>query len=296
MSNLTEDIIAILRRNGRAAYSEIARELNTNRDYVASQINPLLESGDLRIVAGVHPRVLGLNVCAHLSIRVGGNIRLVVEALERLDAPVLISIVSGSFQVAVELRLPSMPELQEQVARIRGIDGIAEVYVLLYERVLSSFFLHEEPDSFTFEFDETDIRIVAILQKDGRANFADVADQVGMSLSGCRTRVQRLLDSGVMQIGAIKRRSDTTDDLLVGIGVNAREDLQKVAELLRTHNGLEFIARTVGRFDMIATVGFASPRDFKRFLSRLRALPGVTYSEQWLHVSILREVPWGRQL
>ena len=296
MSNLTEDIIAVLRRNGRAAYSEIARELNTNRDYVASQVNPLLESGDLRVVAGVHPRVLGLNVCAHLSIRVSGDIRRVAEALEHLEAPVLISIVSGSFQMAVELRLPSMPELQEQVARIRDIEGVAEVYVLLYERVLSSFFLREEPDTFSFQFDETDIRIISILQKDGRANFADVADQVGMSLSGCRTRVQRLLDSGVMQIGAIQRRSDTTDDLLVGIGVNARDDLQQVTDLLHTQSGLEFIARTVGRFDLIATVGFASLRDFKRFLTRLRFLPGVTYSEQWMHVSILREAPWGRQL
>jgi DNA-binding Lrp family transcriptional regulator len=296
MSSLTEEIIAILRRNGRISYSEIARELNTSRDHVASQINPLLESGDLRIVAGVHPSVLGLNVCAHLSIRVSGEVSGVVEALERLAAPVLISVVSGSFQVVVELRLPSIPELQGQVALIREIEGVAEVSVLLYERVLNSFFLREELDSSSFDFDATDLRIISILQQDGRANFAAVAEQVGMSLSGCRTRVQHLLDSGVLQIGAIKKRSDTTDDLLVGIGVNATEGLHEITELLCTNTGLEFIARTVGRFDLIATVGFASLRDFKRFLSRLRCLVGLTSSEQWLHVSIVREAPWGRRL
>jgi DNA-binding Lrp family transcriptional regulator len=237
-----------------------------------------------------------LNISAHLSIKVVRNVQRVVDALERLDAAVLISAVSGSFQIVVELRLPSLPDLHEQVAKIRNLEGVAEVYVLLYERVLSSFFLGEEPDSFDFNFEETDIKIITILQRDGRANFAGIAGQVGMSLSGCRTRVYRLLDSGVMQIGAIKKRSDTTDDLLVGIGVNVREDAQKVTDLLRTQAGLEFIARTVGRFDLIATVGFGSLRDFKQFLSRLRSLAEVTYSEQWLHVSIVRESPWGRTL
>ena len=36
MNDLTTQMIAILRRNGRASYSEIARELGTNRDYVGA--------------------------------------------------------------------------------------------------------------------------------------------------------------------------------------------------------------------------------------------------------------------
>lgn len=56
---------AILRRHGRISYSDIARELDTTRDYVASRVNPLIESGELRVIAAPHPRVLSLTVSAH---------------------------------------------------------------------------------------------------------------------------------------------------------------------------------------------------------------------------------------
>jgi DNA-binding Lrp family transcriptional regulator len=288
VNDLTAQMIAILRRNGRASYSEIARELGTNRDYVASRINPLIETGKLRIVAGVHPRVLGLTTSAHLSIRADGNLQGVIEALETFEDPVLISLVTGAFQIVVELQLRSLTELRQQVSAIRAISGIREIYVHIYERILSSFFLGAEPDSHT-HLDDIDINIVNRLLRDGRANFAEIAEVVGLSVSGCRTRVQRLLESGVVQIGAIKQRSDMTNDLLFGIGVSAHDDCREAIAAISASSGLEFIARTVGRFDLLATVEFNSLRDFNVLIAHLRALPSVDYCEQWLHVRIVRE-------
>jgi DNA-binding Lrp family transcriptional regulator len=84
MDQLTKKIIAILRRNGRASYSDIARELDTARDYVASRINPLFQSGELRVIAAPHPRVLGLTVAGHISIKVSGDTQPIVAARGRL--------------------------------------------------------------------------------------------------------------------------------------------------------------------------------------------------------------------
>lgn len=289
MDQLTKKIILILRRHGRSSFSDIARELDITREQVASRVNPLFQSGQLRVIAAPHPRVLGLNVSAHISLKVSGPIQPVIQALDGLDSLVFISVSAGAFQVIAETGLPSMTELRQQISMIRALAGVADVQVLLYERLLSSFFLGEEPESFNYNFDDYDISIITILQQDGRASYADIADKVGLSLSGCRIRVQRLLESGVMQIGAIKQRSDMTDDLLFGVGINAHGDLQDVTELLRAESGLEFMARTVGRYDIIATLSFNSLRDFNRLISRLLALPSVTYSEQWLHVQIVRE-------
>lgn len=289
MDPLTKKIIAILRRHGRISYSDIARELDTPRDYVASRINPLIESGELRVIAAPHPRVLGLTVSAHLSIKVSGDLRAIVQALIRLDSLVLISVAAGAYQIIAETGLPGMAELGQQVSMIRALDGVTEVQALVYERILSSFFLREEPESFSYNFDDIDISIITLLQKDGRASYADLAQDVGLSLSGCRTRVQRMLESGVMQIGAIQQRSDMTDDLLFGIGINAHADLSDVIKLLGAEPGLEFMARTVGRYDLIATLSFDSLRDFNQMISQLLTLSSVTYCEQWLHVQIVRE-------
>jgi DNA-binding Lrp family transcriptional regulator len=92
-----------------------------------------------------------------------------------------------------------------------------------------------------------------------------------------------------MQIGAIQQRSDMTDDLIFGIGINAHADLREVTNRLAAQPGLEFMARTVGRYDLIATLSFNSLRDFNRMTSELLSLPSVTSCEQWLHVQIVRE-------
>jgi DNA-binding Lrp family transcriptional regulator len=289
MDQLTKQIILILRRHGRSSFSDIARELNITREQVASRVNPLFQSGELRVIAAPHPRILGLNVSAHISIKVRGSIQPVLKQLDGIESLMFISVSAGAFQIIAETGLPSMADLRQQISMIRAIKGVTDVQVLLYERLLSSFFLGEEPESFNYCFDDYDISIIAVLQQDGRASYADIADRVGLSLSGCRIRVQRLLESGVMQIGAIKQRSDMIDDLLFGIGINAHGDLLDATELLRAESGLEFMARTVGRYDIIATLSFNSLRDFNRLMSRLLSLPTVTYSEQWIHVQIVRE-------
>ena len=289
MTDPTEHMLAILRRDGRAPYSKIARELKTNREFVASRIHPLVKSGRLRIVAGVHPKILGLDVAAHLSIRVGGNIKRIVAAIDALDAPNLISVVVGSFQIIVELRLRSMAQLRLEIGAIRAIKGVREVHVLLYEEVLMSFFQGGEPGMDTTQLDAFDVAIIRRLANDGRANFADIATAVGLSLSGCRMRVQKLIESNVIHVGAIKQRADMTDILLFGIGANTRESDRDVIELLSAQPRLEFLGRTVGRFDLLATVGFGSLAEFNALVTKLRSLPSVTDCEQWLHVSLVRE-------
>jgi len=58
--------------------------------------------------------------------------------------------------------------------------------------------------------DDVSKRIIELLQDDGRASYATIAKAVGLSEAAARQRVQRLLESGVMQIVAV------TDPLHVG--------------------------------------------------------------------------------
>jgi DNA-binding Lrp family transcriptional regulator len=289
MDPLTKKIIGVLRRDGRASYSDIARELSTTRDSVAARVNPLFNSGELRVIAAPHPRVLGLTVTAHLSIKVRGNAMRVVEQLEKLESLVLITVVVGAFQIVAETDVRDMAELQQQVSMIRTTENITEVQVLIYERVLSSFFMGPAPVSGKLDFDEVDVAIIRRLQHNGRASYADLADHVGLSLSGCRVRLQRLLETGVVQIGAIPRRSDDTLDLVFGIGINIRGKPDAAVQTLKAAAGLEFIASTVGRFDLVATVSFTSVREFNQLIASILRLPHVSYCEQWLHAQLVRE-------
>ena len=53
-------------------------------------------------------------------------------------------------------------------------------------------------DSKTVELDDFDRKILAILRKDGRITFTDLAQQVGLSKTPCQQRVRRLVEQGVI--------------------------------------------------------------------------------------------------
>jgi DNA-binding Lrp family transcriptional regulator len=235
----------------------------------------------------VHPRLLGLSTLAHVAVRVAGPLDPVVETVSDIDPVVFLSETTGVHQLVAEIRLPSMSDLVDSLARIRACEGVVDVAVLIYERVVRSLFLDEEPPEGDIELDALDIAVMSHLQRDGRIGFADLAGQVELSPSAVRTRVLRLLDANVMQIGAIRRRAPgNTSDLLFGIGITRADDPDAVVAALLDQPGLEFLAVTVGRYALVATVSTVSMLGLIEVLSTLRALPGVGVVDTWIHSSV----------
>ncbi|MDI2099177.1 Lrp/AsnC family transcriptional regulator [Ruicaihuangia caeni] len=289
MDSLTERAIALLREDGRASFSDMARRLGTTRANIARRIAPMLESGQLRVVAAVHPRLLGLDTLAHLTVRAEGDISALAAEIAKLESPVFISEISGPSQLVVEVHRASLTELQEDLQHIRAMPGVLEIQMLLYERMLKSFFLGEEPTLFAHTLDEADLRIMELLQGDGRLGFAELAEHAQLSISGCRTRVNRLITAGVMKIGAILSRDSSGTGLPFGFGISLSGDDQQLIELIKSQDGVEFLGRTIGRFDIVATITFANLRDFNEFLASVRAVPSVRVAEQWLHARVPHE-------
>ena len=73
-------------------------------------------------------------------------------------------------------------------------------------------------------FDRTDLRLLALLQRDGRASNADLAAQVNLSPSACLRRIQRLEATGVVAGYAAR-----LDPQVLGLGLQAfvRVQLEK---------------------------------------------------------------------
>ena len=72
--------------------------------------------------------------------------------------------------------------------------------------------------------DRTDLRLLALLQRDGRASNADLATQVNLSPSACLRRIQRLESAGVVAGYAAR-----LDPQALGLGLQAfvRVQLEK---------------------------------------------------------------------
>lgn len=289
MDLLTEKSFAILRQDGRTSFSDIARQLDTNRASIAKRLNPLLQSGDIRIIAAVHPRLLGLHVLAHLSIQTDGDAQVLAEKICALNSPVFVSERTGRYQLICELHTANMSELYDEIRSIRSFDGVVDVQVLIYERTLKSFFLGQEPALADLPIDSTDLTLMELLQVDGRMGYAELAEAVDLSISGCRTRINRLTETGAMRIGLMRQRPDMTSHLTFGFGLNSRGDQEKITGIVESQPGVEFVARTVGRFDFVTTISFATLGSFNDFVAELRSLDGVSSVETWLHARIYKE-------
>lgn len=143
--------------------------------------------------------------------------------------------------------------------------------------------------------DEVSKRIIEQLQEDGRRPYATIGKAVGLSEAAVRQRVQRLIDSGVMQIVAV------TDPLQVGfnrqamIGVRAEGDLQDVADRLAEISDIDYVVITAGSFDLLVE---AVCEDDDALLdlvsSRIRAIPGVRSTETFVYLKLRKQLyNWG---
>ena len=143
--------------------------------------------------------------------------------------------------------------------------------------------------------DELSKAIIEHLQTDGRRSYAAIAKDVGLSEAAVRARVQRLLDSDVMQIVAV------TDPLQLGftrqamVGIRAEGDLSLVADRLTQMPEVDYVVTTAGSFDLIIEVVCEDDDELLDLLSRrIRTLPGVASTETFVYLKLNKQhYNWG---
>lgn len=285
--NIDTAIIRALQADGRASFLDIARDLDAPRATIAARVAQLLESGTVRVIAAVDPSFLGQRVIAHVSILAHGPVRAIADELVRDSDAVLVSAVGGDHDLIAEFRVTSHEELHRTLAHVRGLEGVGRIDTLVYTSLIKGFFISRYAGDATI--DDTDTRLIALLQADGRASYRQMSAEVGLSATAVRTRVQRLLDLRIIKISAVEARGAHGRQLSMGIGLNLDGGHDEVIELLRTLSDIEFAAETVGRFDAVATLVGESPAALLDSLEVLRALPGIKRTVSWSHLEVLKE-------
>lgn len=143
--------------------------------------------------------------------------------------------------------------------------------------------------------DDVSKAIIDQLQQDGRRSYADIGKHVGLSEAAVRQRVQRLTDSGVMQIVAV------TDPMELGftrqamIGLRVAGDVRQVADRLAEIGAVDYVVLTAGTFDLLAEVVCESDEDLIELLNtQIRRLPGVTSTETFMYLQLRKQAyHWG---
>jgi Lrp/AsnC family transcriptional regulator for asnA, asnC and gidA len=143
--------------------------------------------------------------------------------------------------------------------------------------------------------DDVSKAIIEQLQQDGRRAYAAIGKAVGLSEAAVRQRVQRLLDTGVMQIVAV------TDPLQVGfnrealIGVTVDGDIMPVADAIAALPEVTYVVLTAGSFDVLCEVVCENDDHLLDVINgRIRSISGVRTTQSFVYLKLRKQTyAWG---
>jgi Lrp/AsnC family transcriptional regulator, regulator for asnA, asnC and gidA len=138
--------------------------------------------------------------------------------------------------------------------------------------------------------DDIDRALIAALQEDGRLPYSRLAPAVGLSEAATRQRVQRLIDSGVIQVVAVADPLRTgAGRILAMVGVRVEGDVRVVAEAIAELREAIYVVATSGPYDVLAEVVCADHDHLLRLLNeQIRAIDGVRSTESWLELGVFK--------
>jgi Lrp/AsnC family transcriptional regulator for asnA, asnC and gidA len=143
--------------------------------------------------------------------------------------------------------------------------------------------------------DDVSKAIIEQLQQDGRRAYATIGKAVGLSEAAVRQRVQKLVESGVMQIVAV------TDPMQVGlhrqamVAISATGNLDVITERLAALPEVVYLVVIAGSFDVLAEIVVTDDDHLLDLInSKIRAIPGVLRTETFLYLKLSKQIyNWG---
>lgn len=122
--------------------------------------------------------------------------------------------------------------------------------------------------------DDLDRRILAILRRDSRTPYTEIADRVGTSEGTVRNRVEQLLDSGVIERFTIATRTGNVK-AMIEIGVAVDVDTGTMSERMADWTEVDFVWQVSGEEDVVVVVDTTDTGTLNDLITRARELDEV---------------------
>ena len=138
--------------------------------------------------------------------------------------------------------------------------------------------------------DALDHRLIALLRSNSRTPVAVLARELGVNRSTVTSRIDRLVDTGVIEGFTIRVSGDVDQDSVRGIMLVATDTRRNhdVVHEIRGYPEVEQFHSTTGIWDLVLQLRCRNLAEFDLVLERIRAIPGVNSTQTSLLFSSLR--------
>jgi Lrp/AsnC family transcriptional regulator, regulator for asnA, asnC and gidA len=132
LDHVNRRIIESLQRDGRRSFTAIARELGISETAVRARVQKLTEAGVIEVVAVTNPLMVGFDVMAMIGVNASGRLQEIADEVSAWDETSYVVILSGSFDLLVEVVCADNRHLLDLVQRLRDVDGINATETFMY--------------------------------------------------------------------------------------------------------------------------------------------------------------------
>jgi len=140
--------------------------------------------------------------------------------------------------------------------------------------------------------DEIDAKILHLLQRDGRMQRSDVAEEVDLSISAVSERMRKLEERGVIQgytavVDAKRLRLDIT--AFIRVSVDGSEHYPDFVDQVEEMDQVLELHSITGAGSHLMKVRIPDTTALERFLSEIQAISGVTKTTTSIVLSTFEE-------
>lgn len=299
LDEIDRALVHALRLDGRAPFSRIGAVLGVSTQTIARRFRRLAAEAGLRVVGLADPRRAGQAQWLARLTATPHTTQDLARALARRDDTSWVRLASGGTEIfAVIHTTPGDGNslLLDDIPRTAGITAVSAHYLLhLYRGGPTAWRAHTKAltgeqqralvsdarSSGAARVRAEDEQLLAVLGRDGRASFAELAGATGWSAATVARRLSELQASGAIyfDVDLDPTLFGVTTGALLWMSV-APAHLDKVGTALAQHDELAFVAATTGRTNLVAQALSSDLDSLHHYLThRLAAFPEINTLE-----------------
>lgn len=137
LDHIDRTIIEEMRKDGRSAFAQIAKQLKVSPGMIRLRYNRLVDLGIIKVVAITNPLRMGYNAMTMVAIHTeGGKTLEVAAAISAFPEVVYLIIVSGRYDIMAEVICKDHDDLLRfMTEKLHKVDGVRDTETFVHLKI-----------------------------------------------------------------------------------------------------------------------------------------------------------------
>lgn len=296
LDQLDLELTRELERDARQAHTDLAAKLGTSRHTVRNRLQRLFDVGVMRPICYVDPVTLGYKYDVSLGINARpGDLQDIAKALASWSSVPHVMLSVGRFNLNAAVIFRDRDELLDflttTVGSIPGVERIETALKIQAIKTSAGVLTNTAfVPNLSVRLDNTDMSLIAELQRDATQKTSDLAKQLGISESTILRRIQKLKNRGAINITAATNPFALGYEGVAAIWMKADPDkVNMAAKAVAGHSDVRYVGIYTGACDIITWVIFKDLDGLRNFVNvELGQIPGLREIETMTHLKLTK--------